>query len=471
MGRHLNNLEQLLATLNDGERAVLATIKLTSSERTYLKNALSVIQNPNDEKKKTPKKISDTHAYKIRSVVANAIVTNLAGDDELHKLSFLRNKRLRSQFIRHLAVVEKKIGPTLCGEQKEYFYQRLFQLSLPWDSESVNEALIKKYITKYADARVVALPHEEEFFEATLLFYAIASSDSQPNEQTVILRKLKLVYSKLHHSSHTQARFMMLRGLFECYVKYNHSIDLAFNINAEMLLLATTHPERYTARHEWLIRLEQARLFVLQGKNEEAYTMYQRGYVDLAKNYVLHGIHEIVYFQTCLYTGHINEAKEMIDQQKHNKGLLASIHKSDVLTCSIMFDLLSDNIQEALKKINNTLQCDHDLTISFYHRLLFRGFEVACHIFLGDYQYAEALIRRHIKFSEYNAKKVPTAIVPRFLRLANAIIAEHQGIKKLQPHHLKKIDTLKTDPETEEGYCLYLLLEQMRKKTSATQAR
>lgn len=458
----MNNLEQLIRCLTEEESRQLSKLNLSPCERRYLRQTIADVHKSPEARNNISKDLTKFHAYKIRSILSNQILTLLAGSNELDKLFFLQSKRLRSQFIRYLPIVEKKMAPVLKGNEREYFYKRLFNLSMPWDFESINEPLIREYATKYAQARVIPLPHEELLIEAYILLYRVVPSDSRPQEQTIVLKKLKALYRELKDSPHIEARVTVLRGMFECYLRYIRSIKDAIKTNEELLDIISKDTKYHTLRNQWMLRLERARMFILLGENENGYVKFKELFTNPPPKNRGSGFHEMIYFQACLYTKRFDEAEEMIRLEKLNKGPLAVLHPSDLRICLIMFYLLSKNIQEGIQQINFYLQREHEVALSFYHELLLRGFEVYCHIFLGDYRYAEALIKRHLKFAEYNVKKVPTTIVPRFLRLANAIIAERQQIKPLQAHHLKKIDAFRTEPETEEGYCLYLLLQQMR---------
>ncbi len=466
----MSYLEELLGSLTKEELSKLHSLKLSPSERSFLKKKLQLLQGQGAAK---PESLASTdqYLYKLRSVLLNKILAHIAGKNDIEVLQFLQRRNLRSLTLRQAKLADQKTGRFLKGTEKELFYRHLFQIILPWYEQQFDEALITEYANKYAEARVTPLADEHLFLDAHLLYYR-SFPDRLSVERERRTKEFIALEKAVRNSPNIEAQFVALRGLI-MLLRSSRTPDIprAIELTDRMLEIMECNPFYFSSRSFWGNQLIKAELTMLKGNIEEAYAVYRR----LLRSDPTHnnsgGYHEIRYFFACIYTGRFDEARVLLDTSDSANLWLTQISPSDLQICRIAFELLQNNTEEAISLISRFLQRENHQGIVVTDEYYIRALEVCCIILQRDYRYAEALIRRHLKFGEYHSKQLRFSVIPSFFRLLHPIIEELQGKKVLRESHLKKFESFRTGTESHLIYCLYLLLIKMRGSQSQSTHR
>jgi hypothetical protein len=218
----LSQLHALVQTLSDAELSALHSYRLIGKEKNVfdfvLKHKDTEMPASDDVLEKLI--ISDSHYYKINSVLLRKSYQLLVPSEGLDLLVFLRQKNLFALLRHEILTQEKKLDK---ASNKEEFYLKCFHFFIDFPYRFYDKKLTNSFGEKYLKAKKNSSESDKLYVKFHILFSEMNRTAARKNPIKAIgfgINDLLKQESKLAASKHYLATYYLYRCICSYYTYY-----------------------------------------------------------------------------------------------------------------------------------------------------------------------------------------------------------------------------------------------------------
>ncbi len=218
----MSQLHALVQTLDDAELSALNSNRLIGKEKSVfdfvLKYKNEEIPSSEDVLKKL--EISDSHYYKINSVLLRKSYQSLVPSEGLELLGFLRQKNLFGLLRHEILTQEKKLDKS---SNKEEFYLKCFHYFIDFPYKFYDKKLTDSFGGKYLKAKKNSSESDKLYVKYHVLFSEMNRTAARKNPIKALgfgINDLLKEEPKLAGSKHYLATYYLYRCICSYYSYY-----------------------------------------------------------------------------------------------------------------------------------------------------------------------------------------------------------------------------------------------------------
>jgi hypothetical protein len=218
----LSQLHALVQTLSDAELSALHSYRLIGKEKSVFDFVLKHkdIEMPSSDDVLSALKISDSHYYKINSVLLRKSYQLLVPTEGLDLLIFLRQKNLFTLLRHEILTQEKKLDKT---SNKEAFYLKCFHFFIDFPYKFYDKKLTNSFGEKYLKSKKNSTESDKLYVKFHILFSEINRTAARKNPIKALgfgVNDLLKQEAKLAASKHYLATYYLYRCICSYYTYY-----------------------------------------------------------------------------------------------------------------------------------------------------------------------------------------------------------------------------------------------------------
>ncbi|MBK7182737.1 MAG: hypothetical protein IPH89_07270 [Bacteroidetes bacterium] len=218
----MSQLHALVQTLSDAELSALHSYRLIGKEKNVFDFVLKHkdIEMPSSDDVLSALKISDSHYYKINSVLLRKSYQLLVPSEGLDLLVFLRQKNLFTLLRHEILTQEKKLDKT---SNKEEFYLKCFHFFIDFPYKFYDKKLTNSFGEKYLKSKKNSTESDKLYVKFHILFSEINRTAARKNPIKALgfgVNDLLKQEAKLVASKHYLATYYLYRCICSYYTYY-----------------------------------------------------------------------------------------------------------------------------------------------------------------------------------------------------------------------------------------------------------
>lgn len=420
-------LHQLLNSLNTDEINSLQSISFRGKEKEVFKIYLAHLNLNTPEKEEicTRLEITNTHLYKIKSVLVNKIYSHFFKEDIIMLLEFLSSRQLynllKTEILQHIKEIESSKYVN-----KEKILLELFKKAIDLPHSCYDEKLVKIVSDKYLEFKMDSNEADKNYIIFHKLFAdcnRFASAPKSRKNFSINENDLFEFEKELIQQKHHLALYYLYRTFISFYTYYDPNPELQLVYLEKAISLKGEIKKFFSIDIAMFLELLKADFLFRNKRFVEAYKIYDSifskglekemyGYLYHCEQFALVAIILKYYtkaetFLNKIFTQHI-AAKEGIFA---TRGLLAF---------SKLF-LSLGNTKKALHKINLANEINKK---SFYlpFDLQIRVLECLAFYFKRDFDFTKQLIQLNTKYLSTLGSKKSYELYYKFCSLLSSVI-------------------------------------------------
>lgn len=434
-------LHSLLGTLNESELSELTKLRLIGKEKVLFDALLVDIQNPAPEPPEICRQlgISETHYYKINSILIDKIFNHFVPDNPFHLLDWLKKKEL-------YALLKNEIKAQVKQEQSNDYYLNTFRLLIDLPYKYYDANLSAEIGKRYIASQKVSSDSDKMYVRFHLLFAdcnRFAASKNPLKHFPYSEKELLAFESQLSAESHYLAQYYLYRTLCNYYKYYNKNAELSLAYLQKAMGLKDRIAPFFPINIHQFLRLLYADALLGFSETEAAFLVYKEVFDE--------GIDESMYgfyyhceqFSLCA----LSLKKYAKAEQLVRKYFDACIKRKNdiyatrgILTYAKLY-LSTGELKMALSYISKGMEINEK---SFYlpFEIQLRALENMYFYLHKDFEFARQLCLRNTKFIHNQKAPELTKNYHHLFKCINTLILCNEQKKDLNAAQLEELNSV-----------------------------
>ncbi|MBP7388991.1 MAG: hypothetical protein KA841_01230 [Chitinophagales bacterium] len=395
-------------------------------DREYFQNTLS---------------ISSTHLDKLTSVLLSRCYELLFNNNTLELLDFLSKRTpFNKHYYHELNRQIKRAEATLDNKGLAEFYKAnmsYIQLNMP--IIFIDDAVLKKLSVAYL--KVDKSANAKLLVECKLLYVTVckqfAAATIKGNQDAFRKR-----IDALELPADADEELVFAHFWLKSY--YHHACE-NFELCSDVLKTAIRNMKKFTSEKSKLrtfqMELKLAEMQYYNSHFEESFRSYKKN-AKSAYNHKIpdYSYHITKYLQICLITGHLDEAREVVQKRILQNGKLDrnALLPRDIISVAKYF-LFEGNYALAHEFILLGFE-KNPKGKYFQYEVELRNLQTACFYLEGQQDVALSMCRKHVRFLTAHGYGVDTSNFPFYYLLIKSFAKSQKLNKSLSPQDLQMLD-------------------------------
>jgi len=440
-------LHQLLNSLNTDEINSLQSITLRGKEKEVYKIYLAHLNLNTPEKEEicTRLEITNTHFYKINSILINKVYRHFFKDDALILIEFLSSRHLYNLLKTEILQQVKDIENSKF-ENKEKILLELFRKAIDLPYNCYHEKLVNIVSNKYLKLKKNSSEADKNYIFFHKLFadcnrFAAAR---KPEKYFTLNENNLFEYEKnLIHLKHHLALYYLYRTFISFYTYYDPNPELQLVYLEKAISLKGEIKKFFSIDIGVFLELLKADAFFSNKRFEEAFEIYDTiFYKGVEKEMYGYFYHCEQFALVTIILKNYGKAETFLNKTFNQlitsrDGVFAT---RGLLSYSKLFLSLGDN-KKAVQKINLANEINQK---SFYlpFDLQLRVLECFAFYFKRDFDFTKQLIQRNVKFLSSLGSKKSYEIYFKFCSVLSSLISSKEKSVPVSLSNRNEIDRL-----------------------------
>ena len=461
----MNLLFDFLKYLGEPEREKLKALKLKGVMLQVWQLMHKQVKEGNFDKSKmlAAMDISSSHLDKITSELLAKCYDELFQKDSLKLLHFLGN---RAAYLKHfhaeLNRCLKYVKENLVVDEQARFYKKcidLIQVGIPiaYRDEEVLKKLGDKYLALFKGDRkkhaALAVGCKLTLARIDVLF---ASGDMHKEEASIKKRIDELAPLTKGAEEELVFDFYWMKMFF---YHANEKFSEAISVVNEGVSALNKVTSELKEMHIYRFELKSAEFLYYLSRFDESYACYEMLISSpLFAKLPDSGFHVTKYVQICLITGHLNEAKNILDERlsNHRDKIAEWITPRDIFSL-IKYYLFAGQFEDAFRFIQLGAE-KNPKGKYFQYEVELRNLQIAYFYLTGQEPTALDLCHSSIKYLRNHGYGVKNSGYPHFYILTEAIIKKKTAARLFTTKQEQMLLRYQTGSYAVYGKLLYRML-------------
>lgn len=444
----MSQLHSLLNTCDEKERERLDRLTLRGKEKEVFDLVYDHIGKELPENDALLKRfdITETHLYKINSVLVRKCYEVLEPEGGFALLEFLRKKNLYVQLRHELGVQDKLVIASAGTEEKERFYLSCFRLLIDVPYRYYDKKLTDAFGKKYLGAKKNKTLSDELYLKFQGLFADMNRAAAQKDPQKasgITVDKLKKFEAELEGSKHFLAQYYLYRSFCSYYSYYEKNAAMVQEYLKKAISLKEKVQPFFPVDVAAFLQLLSADALFQDNQFKEAFDLYEKvfaGKVD-EQMYGYH-YHCEQHALLAIICGENDKAfsilKKVFDPCIEQKQDIYATRGA--MTYAKLYTAMGDH-KKALNYINIAREIN-EKTFYLPFDLQLRVLENLCFYFKGDDDFAHQLTVRNLKFLHSQKMDAVLKDYVTLFRIISAFIKCRQDRKPLPAKYQGDFDRI-----------------------------
>jgi hypothetical protein len=443
----VSQLHQLIGACTGAERQLLRNLSLRGKEKEVFDLVFGHAgeELPANDSITAAVKVSETHLYKINSVLTRKCYECLVPEGGMHLLEYLAKKNLYVQLHHEISVLEKQLkaakDPSLPA-----FYLSCFRLLIDAPFRYFDKKLSAAFGKKYLEAKKDRTLSDDLFVELQSFFAEVnrtAAQKDHAKQSARLLNRLRRYEKELEGTGHHLACYYLYRSFCSYYNYYEKNNAQVLAYLQKAMALRDKIRDCFPINVGQFLRLLYADALFQDGRTDTASGSYEEvfregvdegmyGYYYHCEQYVL----------TCIISGQLDKARTLLEKifdpvidRKQD------IYATRGALAYAKLYITAGDYKKALGYINLGRSIN-EKTFYLPFDLQLRVLENLCFYFKGEYDFAHQLTLRNLKF--LNSQKAESSLEDYKLlfRIISAFIKARESRKDLPERFTKDFERI-----------------------------
>jgi hypothetical protein len=378
--------------------------------------------------------ISETHYYKINSILLRKAYTLLVPRQGTELLQFLKRKNLFNLLRHEILFQDKKTVSKLTAPEQEKFFLSCFHYLIDLPYKYYDKKLITTFGKKYIDSRQDKTGSDELYIKFHTLFADLNRIAAKKNPRkflNVTLEELLKYEKELEASRHHLATYYLYRSICSYYSYYDKNPQKVLEYIKKAILLEDQIASFFPIDISLFLQLLLADALFANNNIEEAENIYKKAFEQgVDENIYGYYFHCEQYVLVSIIRKKFTQAKELLDkvfQPCINNRL--DIYATRGAMCYVKFYLSTADLKKALAYLN-VAKVNNEKTFYLPFDVQLRVLENIYFFLKKDYDFSFQLANKNIKFLKAQEQ---TDIFENYLLLWKTIIGMLHAIMKKSP--------------------------------------
>jgi hypothetical protein len=432
-----------LQTLTEKELAELDNLRLIGKEKLvfdYTKRFRDK-ELPDIPEVAEALKLTESHYYKINSILLRKAYTTLVPQQGTELLQFLKRKNLFNLLRHEILFQDKKLIAKLSATEQEKFFLICFHYLIDLPYKYYDKKLIGAFGRKYIDSRKDGSESDELYIKFHTLFADLnrLAAKKNPGKFLHVTPEELLKYEKeLEGSKHYLATYYLYRSICSYYSYYDKQPEKVLEYIKKAMLLKDKIAFFFPIDISLFLHLLYADALFTNNNIEEAENIYNKAFEQgVDENIYGYYFHCEQYILVSIIRKKFNQARELLDkvfQPCINNRL--DIYATRGSMCFVKFYLSTGDLKKALAYLN-IAKVNNEKTFYLPFDVQLRVLENIYFFLKKDYDFSYQLANRNIKFLKSQEQ---TDIFENYLMLWKNIIGMLNAIMKKSPMNTELIN-------------------------------
>lgn len=397
----MSQLHALVQTLSDAELSALHLYRLIGKEKSVFDFVLKHkdTEMPVSDDVLTKLSISDSHYYKINSVLLRKSYQLLVPSEGLSLLIFLRQKNLFTLLRHEILTQEKKLDKT---SNKEEFYLKCFHFFIDFPYKFYDKKLTESFGAKYLKAKKNSTESDKLYVKFHILFSEMNRTAARKNPIKALgfgINDLLIQEPKLAASKHYLATYYLYRCICSYYTYYEKDTKKIIEYLKKAISLKEKIAFFFPINIGLFLELLYADALLSDNQIEQACSIYssvfEKGIDSSMYGYYFHCEQ---YILVLIIQKQFEKAQQLLDDVFEpcikNK---IDIYATRGAMAYVKLYLSNDDLKSALKYLN-IAKVINEKTFYLPFDVQLRVLENIYFFLKKDYDFAYQLATRNIKF-------------------------------------------------------------------------
>ncbi|MCC6837841.1 MAG: hypothetical protein IT234_04800 [Bacteroidia bacterium] len=396
----MSQLHALIQTLNEPELTSLRSQRLIGKEKEVFDY---VIKNKDSELPETGKvqqslKLTESHYYKINSVLLRKCYQLLVPEDGIDLLLFLRSKNLFTLLRHEILSQEKKNG----DKNNTTFYLKCFHLCIDFPYKYYDEKMTAQFGEKYLRSKKDCTLSDKLYVKYHLMFSAVNRTAARKNPIKALGFGIKDLFKhekELEKSNHHLAKYYLYRSICSYYSYYEKNNDMIIAYLKKAIALKDHIAYFFSVNIEQFLQLQYADALLNNNEVDQAEKIYASAFKQgVEPSMYGYYYHCEQYILVLIIQGEFVKAEELLkkifEPCIQNK---IDIYATRGAMSYVKLYLSSGDYKSALKYLNIG-KVINEKTFYLPFDVQLRVLENVYFFMKKDYDFALQLANRNIKF-------------------------------------------------------------------------
>lgn len=463
----MSHLQDFLNVLTPSELAKVNKERIIGVEKSVLDIYLSNRNKSNPDAEEIAKTvgISNTHYYKICSMLLDKTYQAVIPQKGYDLLLFLSQKDLYGHFTHEVMLFEKQIdkNPDLNLEE---FYYNIFMLLQKVSAADLDEELLEKYGKKYLANKKNKTEGDEIMVKAcnmnTRLTLMKATKKKQ-EEAHEIAKELLEMEKKMANINYPKASFYLNKALSTYYHQTVGDPKMVISYQEKSIDLYTKNSKEFDASLLVQANCRIAEMLYMDSRFEEAYKSYTDLFTKNEDKLESDFYHQSRYAQLAIINNDDQKAIKLIDKyfgvyvegKKQGPGTMGAL----LYAKYYMFkdpEQSNKYTQLAKRLINKNLFVQYEYEIRMLENIYFA--------LINDVRTARTLVKKNLKFMYSKGLNLRNSDMIYVMVLLQEILKPHFASYRFGIRMNTKLDALKKSYAVIYGKIINKLIEQYETK-------
>jgi hypothetical protein len=392
-------------------------------------------------------KITQSHFYKICSILLDKIYECLIPEKGVKLLQYLIGKGLYNHF-KHEAMMQEKLllAENASDKTLENFYLNCFKLSQKASAKDLDEKLVQNYGEKYLKYKKPIDKDDKYYVKLSLLstvLYVLKATKKDIERAKSIGKELLGDELKLADSSNVLTKYELYKSLSTYYQHTEGDAANAKKYIEKNVSLINSNLSYFEKDEQILVKCKQAEINYMNSAFDTAYNLYTQIFTEFQHELENDFYHHSKYIQLAILTKNYSIAKDVLNN--HFGVYLESKQGPQALMASISYaklylftDISQANkyIQQAKKLISKSYYVQYELEIRILENIYF--------ILVNDIKTSTSLVKKNIKFMNSRGMNLKNSEMIFVMIILQNLLKPNFHLKGLSPRLEKKLHFLQS---------------------------
>lgn len=399
----MSQLHTFIQSLNPEELTLLRKLPLIGKEKEVFDLLLlhRLQKLPEIDEIVLKLKLSNSHYYKINSILMEKSFHQLVPEGDLKLLQFLRSKGLFTLLRHELIALDKRLQKE--KKEDEALYLSCFHLLIDFPYKYYDKKLLAHFGATYLKAKKNASESDRLYVKYHMLFSEINLLAARKNPKKALkttINELLLAEKKLEKTPHALACYYLYRCITSYYTYYEGNKEQVMSYLRKAIALKNEIAYFFPVNIGQFLQLLLADVLFGSGKLNEAFSTYKTIF-DEGLSGEMYGYYYHCEQYILLLTIHENytQAEQLLDtvfQTAIDQEIDIYATRGAMSYCKLF--LSTGQYKEGMNYLNRAKNIN-EKTFYLPFDIQLRFLETMYFLFRNDSEFAQQLCTRNIKFA------------------------------------------------------------------------